>query len=1697
MYAAGSAIFRLFHPLKVMLLVLLLLSCYDLPTNPDNATNSNVWLSLKSTTGLISEQQVSDTVGNDIEIIVALRYPQYIKKIIVQVLASNDSIEDDTTLVPMSKKYQDTIRFTNTFSVPGGKKVVATAFIEDNLQKSDTALMTLINRVIVKQEIINHKPWLVIDGNTLITADQTCSLSVMVNDSDAQQVHNINVWNKGQGIVVSQRQFTWKPVTGFIGKDTLMFIATDNGSPILSDTVHIVVDVAEKKPSSPLHLRITSRTVDSVKLAWEKTARAMDYVLYRSDNAADGYKILKDSLISFNFSDSIGSSLWYYYVKARNSAGLSDSSNVISSKDTGNITPKWDIDDTLKVDLNAGATYSLNLKDTCFDSNGDSLQFMLFSGAPAADTIINNVYSFSSTNVDTGKSIVKIVAKDQGNLTDTLIIKLTLKLEIAGDTTRPAMFFKNPSTGAVKIADTSTTIQISCTDANGIASVTCTQNGGKTISVTNTDSVYSAVVHGFKSGRTDTITFVATDNSTAHNKNTLQLIIACDPSMNDKVGPVITLQTPAKDSTKVSSSTFNIAVKCADDNGIYSVTSAFGGKSVAVTKGTGDIYTAIFSGLVIGANQIIFEATDSSTNANKTTDTLTIIYDPTMSDNSPPIMSYKFPSSASGIVADTLTTVQISCTDDNGITSVTCTQNGGKTISVTNADSVYSAVVHGLKAGKIDTITFVATDNSTAHNKATLQLTITTEYTDNRKPAVTTAPVSLPCNGTVTITFTGTDPDGDALSNWQITKGPLHGTQVASPVLPAILYTPNPDYTGNDTILYTVSDGKLTSDIGTLIITMTPVLPKPQPPVISTITPGNASALVSWGAVNGATSYNLFYRISSTVDTTNGTKVANAISPQQVTGLTNSSAYAFVVTAVNANGQSAPSEVRTATPQVPVAGAPTLNAPSAGVGKVTLTWTAISGATMYNLYYHPGNISQFIRTSAIKVPVTTGLTFEISTLTNCQEYSFGITSVNDGGESNISALQSATPVGATPTIGTPPAATLSTCEGVAVSISVTATVASGTLIYQWSQNGTPILLTTNSTADKATLLLTNPVLGDAGTYSCAIKTTCSSIAPSGNCVLTVNAKPSVTPNQPTSKSANENTPVSITVVATGAPTLTYQWKKGGLDVLNAITETYTIQSAKPADAGTYTCVVSNGCAPAVTCAPITLTVIAIPTIQIQPQPVSANKGGTVSLSVTAQPSGVTYAWYKRNGTGNVVSTSNPYQMTNLDYVNAGNYYVTVSNLAGSVTSNPDVAVTVNDNVRPVLTLSGASDITIPSGTAWTDPKCTATDDKDGDITSRVISSSNPLINYSNPAVGVYTITYSVTDAASNSATTVSRTVRVVGWEQLPDMTVNKASFAGANGDIYMAIVEPVATYTQLYKLNESSWEMKNGTIDSKNFAVLSLQSRYKSLPLIISGEYGFGGYITNEYHFKWDGSALSPLGMTASTGLGPVSIASDGKPYTTCIPYVPYGTPPITMYSYNANIAGWESVNGVYNESGNYYPTFTIANNGTFYLAGLSTYYTDSIAVYTCTETSLNNPNRYHSSINAKKIQQIFLDESTPQVPYIMVSNTNNLMMWKPGTGLSWQGFEIYNSAAKSCAFDYSPSTQRFYSVYIDATTNQCKLMEFNGSSWLPFPSSTNGVVPVTDPGTGPMWLIVYQNRYFVAYTKSDGKIGLSIFKIN
>jgi uncharacterized repeat protein (TIGR02543 family) len=90
-----------------------------------------------------------------------------------------------------------------------------------------------------------------------------------------------------------------------------------------------------------------------------------------------------------------------------------------------------------------------------------------------------------------------------------------------------------------------------------------------------------------------------------------------------------------------------------------------------------------------------------------------------------------------------------------------------------------------------------------------------------------------------------------------------------------------------------------------------------------------------------------------------------------------------------------------------------------------------------------------------------------------------------------------------------------------------------------------------------------------------------------------------------------------------------------------------------------------------------------------------------------------------------------------------------------------------DTTPPVISITGSASITLTEGDTYTDQGATATDDFSRDLTSSIVT-TNP-VNTSTP--GTYTVTYTVTDAASNT-TSIGRIVNVNAAVSAETYTIN-------------------------------------------------------------------------------------------------------------------------------------------------------------------------------------------------------------------------------------------------------------------------------------------------------------------------------------
>ncbi len=210
----------------------------------------------------------------------------------------------------------------------------------------------------------------------------------------------------------------------------------------------------------------------------------------------------------------------------------------------------------------------------------------------------------------------------------------------------------------------------------------------------------------------------------------------------------------------------------------------------------------------------------------------------------------------------------------------------------------------------------------------------------------------------------------------------------------------------------------------TILLTAAECNKPPKSPSNVTIEVQDSQAVISWNSVAGATSYNIYLASQADVSKTNyqsktdGQKVTDASSPHTVSGLTNGTTYYFVVTALNANGESAESNEESATPTASTSppDAPSNVAATAKDSAVEITWDAAIGAATYNIYLASeadvNKTNYQSKTDGQKVTDASS-PHTVSGLTNGTTYYFVVTALNANGESAESDEKSATPTAST------------------------------------------------------------------------------------------------------------------------------------------------------------------------------------------------------------------------------------------------------------------------------------------------------------------------------------------------------------------------------------------------------------------------------------------------------------------------------------------------------------------------------------------------------------------------------------------------------------------------------------------------------------------------------------------------------------
>ena len=274
-------------------------------------------------------------------------------------------------------------------------------------------------------------------------------------------------------------------------------------------------------------------------------------------------------------------------------------------------------------------------------------------------------------------------------------------------------------------------------------------------------------------------------------------------------------------------------------------------------------------------------------------------------------------------------------------------------------------------------------------------------------------------------------------------------------------------------------------------------------------------------------------------------------------------------------------------------------------------------------------------------------------------------------------------------------------EGNSVTFSVVAT-GTAPLSYQWYKDGKAI-----SGATGSSYTISSAKGSDAGSYYVIVSNTAGN-ATSSTVTLTVILKPVITV-QPRSLVVDEDDPATFSVTATGTAPLSYQWYKDGRAISGATGSSYTINSAKKSDEGSYYVIVRNN-AGSVTSNTVTLTVNKLEPDGTAIRSISIN-GLTATVTLTVVPNKAVNVYFIEenipaigtiipNDGGVYTASKNVIRWSFLDNASrVVSYTVTVPNYLDNVVY-VNGTVTFDTNVR-AITGDNALDFTLKTHPADT------------------------------------------------------------------------------------------------------------------------------------------------------------------------------------------------------------------------------------------------------------------------------------------------------------------------------------------------------------------------------------------------------------
>lgn len=363
------------------------------------------------------------------------------------------------------------------------------------------------------------------------------------------------------------------------------------------------------------------------------------------------------------------------------------------------------------------------------------------------------------------------------------------------------------------------------------------------------------------------------------------------------------------------------------------------------------------------------------------------------------------------------------------------------------------------------------------------------------------------------------------------------------------------------------------------------------------------------------------------------------------------------------------------------------------------------------------------------------------------------------------------------------------------------------MTYQWKRNNVVIPNATSSSYYKS-----EANFGDAGNYTLTATNAAGSTTSSAINVIVDSPLAPAIYSLPDSLTVAYGSYVGLSPSVSGTGPKTYQWFKDGVALIGAVNSSYDVGPATAATSGTYTLTVTNSWGTA-TSNPVRVTVLPAlaPSIVNFPTTVTVNYGESLSISSSvAGTSPFSYQWSK-DGVALPAATSSSYGKSAATADDAGNYTLTVTNLAGSTSRS--VTVVVNPGVAPQIApfdplraVAYGETLSISSSVTGSSP-LTYVWKKDGTALPGANTYSFSKSSVTTADAGSYTLTVS---NAFGTATSTAMVVSV-GSPQAPQIYGLPANVVRNPGDYLSLSPSITGTYPLTYRWQKDGVDLSGAT----------------------------------------------------------------------------------------------------------------------------------------------------------------------------------------------------------------------------------------------------------------------------------------------